>query len=355
MNILFLNSAHDWGGNEKWTYLAIQCLAEDHQIHLAYRDDLIGNRFDFEIKKYKLPFLFEGDLFSIIKLIWIVRRKQIDVLIPTKRKDYVLAGIAAKICKKKNILRLGIVRELHNKWHNNMVYNKLADGIIVNAERIKSVLLKSKFIKNDKIKVIYNGLDLSNLNWVVKTSKPPENCSFLVSSMGRLSHRKRFDYLIKGFNQFISATGTNDSQLEIIGEGEELNALKDLTSKLKIEDRVNFSGFLSNPYPQLAASDVFILLSRNEGISNALLEAMYFKNAIIATVAGGTAEFIENGINGYLLEEVDIKRIGALLQDLYLNPEKRKRLGEAAHQTVLRKFSLKAMKDSLESFCKEVL
>lgn len=330
-------------------------MKEDHQVYFAYRNDLIGSRFDFDIEKYRLPFLFEVDLFSIGKIISIINQKQIDILIPTKRKEYVLAGIAAKICKKKNILRLGIVRELHNLWYNNLVYNKLADGVIVNAQQIKNVLLKSKFMANSKVRVIYNGLDLSNLNQAARAEKPFEKCSFLVSSMGRLYHRKRFDDLIKGFHQFISGSGANDARLQIIGEGEELNALKNLASKIKMGDKVIFSGFLSNPYPQIAASDVFVLLSRNEGISNALLEAMYFKNAIVATAAGGTAEFIKDGINGFLLEGVDIKKIGELLQHLYLHPEKRRELGEAAYQTVLKKFSLKAMKDNLESFCKEVL
>lgn len=355
MNILFLNSAHDWGGNEKWTYLAIKCLVGDHQVYLAYGNDLIGSRFDIDIENYKLPFLFEADLYSIAKIISIIKQKQIDILIPTKRKEYVLAGIAAKTCKKKNILRLGIVRELHNLWYNDLVYNKLADGIIVNAQQIKNVLLKSKFMDNSKVRVIYNGLDLSNLGQASKAEKPSGNCSFLVSSMGRLYHRKRFDYLIKGFHQFISSGGSNDCRLQIIGDGEELNVLKQLTSKLKVEDKISFTGFLSNPYPHLAVSDVFVLLSRNEGISNALLEAMYFKNAIITTAAGGVAEFIEDGINGYILEEANIKKIGELLQYLYVNPEKRRSMGEAAHQTVLAKFSLKAMKENIESFCKEVL
>lgn len=355
MNILFLNSAQDWGGNEKWTYLAAKSLAEDHSVYIAFRKNYFGNRFDFGVEKFKLPFLFESDPYTIFKIVSIIKERQIDLLIPTKRKDYVLAGIAAKICKVKSILRLGIVRDLGNHWYNNFVYNKLADGIIVNADRIKRVLLKSEFMENRKIRVIYNGLDLDNLNCAANDEKPTSNFSFTISSMGRISRRKRFDYLIKGFNQFISITGADGAQLQIIGEGVELNAFKKLASRLRIEEKVNFRGYLTNPYPYLASSDVFVLLSENEGISNALLEAMYLKNAIIATSAGGTAEFIQNGINGFLVDKIDIVKIAELLEVLYLSPEKRKELGEEAHQTVLKKFSLKEMKDNLEGFCKEVL
>lgn len=354
MRFLFLNSAYDWGGNEKWTYLAAKSLSDDNEVYLAYRNDVLVDRFDFGVQKLKLPFIFEFDLFTILKIIFLIKKEHIDVLIPTKRKDYVIAGIAAKICGKRNILRLGIVRDLQNKWYNNFVYDKLADGIIVNAKCIKDVLLKSKFMKADKIRVIYNGLDFDHLNEVYKNENNREKESFIISSMGRITKRKGFEYLIKGFKHFLSLTNAQNAELLIIGDGHNLPSLKDLAWSLNISDKVNFSGFLKNPYPFLALSKVFIMISKNEGISNALLEGMYLKNAVISTSAGGTKEVIENRKNGFLLETNDTKKLGELILEFYQNPKKRKKFAEEAHKSVIKKFTLSRMKDEIENFCKEV-
>ena len=355
MRFLFLNSSRHWGGNEKWTYIAAKSLSEDNNVYLTYRDDNFGEQFDFNIQKFKLPFIFDFDPFTILKVLILIKKKKIDILIPTKRKDYVIAGIAAKICRKRNILRLGIVRDLENKWYNNFVYNKLADGIIVNAERIKEVLLQSEFMKTDKIRVIYNGLDLDDLKQSLSGGSEQKSSSFIVSSMGRIIKRKGFDYLIKGFNHFLNITEAKDAELLIIGEGDNLPSLITLLKSLKISSKVSFSGFLKDPYPYLAMSNVFVLISKNEGISNALLEAMYFKNTIISTSVGGTREVIENEKNGYLLEKIDVIKLGEMLRDLYENPQRRKRIGEEAHHTVLEKFSLNKMKTKIENYCREIL
>ena len=355
MRLLFLNSAKDWGGNEKWTYLAARSLSEDHDVYLAYRMDFLGNRFDFELEKFKLPFFFEFDLLTIFKIISIIKNKKIDILIPTKRKDYVLAGLTAKICRKKNILRLGIVRDLKNSWYNNLVYNKLADGVIVNAKYIKEVLIKSKFMKAEKIRVIYNGLDLDKLKEAVSKDNSQEKGSFIISSMGRITKVKGFEYLIRGFKHFLSVTNAQNAELLIIGEGDYLHSLKDLVRSLNISNKVNFSGFLKDPYPFLTLSKVFIMISKNEGISNALLEGMYLKNAVISTPVGGTREVINDGRNGVLLNTINVKKLGELILEFYQNPTKRKKFADEAHKTVSKKFSLARMKGEIENYFKEFL
>ena len=140
MNFLFLNSARTWGGNEKWVRLAATSLQTEHQSYLAYRSPIVGN--NIPVKQYMLPFRHEADLSTLASLVRLVYRHKIDVLIPTKRKEYVLAGIVSMICGCSNILRLGIVRDLSGKPFQAFVFNRLADGVIVNAEPVKEKLLE---------------------------------------------------------------------------------------------------------------------------------------------------------------------------------------------------------------------
>lgn len=354
MKFLFLNSARNWGGNEKWIYLATQALSKEHKVFLAYRSDDIGKR--FFIQKQKLSFRCEFDVVTYLRLYQFIKTNKVQILIPTKPKEYFIAGILAKIIGNKNIIRLGIVRDLRRNWIKDVVYNKLADGIIVNAQQIKAVLMKSSLMSFDKIRVIYNGLNVSELEELSKSnSNFKKPCNFMIIAMGELSDRKGFDDLLHGFAYFLHLSKAEDACLVIVGDGAKLEYLKNLTEQLKLSKRVIFTGFLENPYPLLRAADVFVSSSKNEGISNALLEAMYFKNAVITTSVGGADYVIDNGKNGFLIEEDDKhENIGKYICELYQNIDRRIEFGENGRQTVIDKFSLSTMKREIVNFCQEL-
>jgi glycosyltransferase involved in cell wall biosynthesis len=72
-------------------------------------------------------------------------------------------------------------------------------------------------------------------------------------------------------------------KLVIAGEGEERGALEALARELGVADRVILPGFIGNPYPLMAAADIFILSSESEGYPNALIEGMAVGRPVIST------------------------------------------------------------------------
>jgi glycosyltransferase involved in cell wall biosynthesis len=350
MNFLFLNSSRSkWGGgNEKSILLATKALTA-HKTVLAYRNDQVGEHFN--IPKYKLPFLNEADLTTIAKLIAIVKKHQIDVIIPSMRKDYALAGMVSRICRIKNILWLGTTLDLKNKWVYNLVFNMMADGIIVNAEKIRKTLLLSHFMRPDKIKVIYYGLDPEAIERQVKEKKIPKPFSFMVTAMGRVEPNKGFDFLIRSFARFLMLTHAPDAGIVIIGQGPQLEEYKKLAKTLGIANHILFTGFIANPFPYLSQSDVFTLTSIIEGLSIALLEAMFLAVAPVSTYAGGVEEVISDGKNGFLLHYGDEEKLAALLAMLYQNPELKTEIAKKARNTVTPMFSLDKLQDEIVSFC----
>jgi glycosyltransferase involved in cell wall biosynthesis len=218
INYLFLNSAGVWGGNEKWTHMAATALAKYNNVYLTYKNRIVGER--FMIDTMQLPFRFNFDPQTIFPLISFVKKNNIDILIPTKKRDYVISGIVARKCKKKNVLRLGIVRKLGRNPYKNLVYNTLSDGIIVNAEKIKEVLLASPYLSEDKVRVIYNGLDTESIDArlaeeFIKNKPFP----FMICTVGRISKRKGLDVAIKMFAGFLKRTSAKDAGLVITGSG----------------------------------------------------------------------------------------------------------------------------------------
>jgi len=351
MNILFLNSAsRGWGGNEKWTLLATNALSKNHNVYLAYRHTQIGNR--FSIKKYQLPFIVEVDFITIAKLIAIIKKNHIDVLIPTKRKDYMIAGIACRISGITNILRLGIDRPMKNTFLHKLVYHLMADGIIVNAQKTKKTLHQTPWIQSKKIRVIYNGLDEEELT---KNSQPHpiKKYDVLIASAGSLIPRKGFDFLIKAFARSVAQSQGCNAGLIIAGEGSQRQELENIAFTLGIKERVHFEGFLNNPYPMMKECDIFVSTSQSEGISNALLESMFLQCLPISTYSGGADEILENGVNGFLISYGDEEKLANLLSDLYQNPERRHKIAVAAQRTVSKKFSTSLMEKEIVAFCQE--
>jgi len=351
VNMLFLNSARRWGGNEKWTALAARQCSEEHGVYLAYRCREIGRR--FEIPKYRLPFHHEADLITLFCLISIIKKHRIRLLIPTKRKDYALAGIASRFCGVKNVLRLGIVRDLKGKWIYRLVYDRLCDGIVVNAHSIKQMLLRSGFLKPEKIQVIYNGIDPDKVMQDAGEKVAFEShFPFLVSFLGELSARKGVDTLLRGFALFADGIKCG---LIIIGDGSEKESLKGLAYELGIAHRVMFLGFRSNPYPFISQSDIFVTTSRNEGLSNALVEAMILKKPVISTRAGGVEEILRHRENGYLIPVNHPEELARALTELFADFKLRQHIAQAGWRSAVERFSLERMKSELIRYFSRVV
>ncbi len=351
MNFLFLNSSRSkWGGgNEKSLLLATKAL-KSHQTVLAYRNEQVGKHFN--IPKYKLPFLNEADFYTIARLIVIVKKHNIDVVIPSMRKDYAISGIICKICGIKNVLWLGTTLDLKNKWIYNLVFNMMADGIIVNAKKIKETLLLSSYMRPERIKVIYYGLDPELISRQSKQDIMAKPFQFMITAMGRVEPNKGFDFLIRSFAKFLVLTDACDAGIVIMGQGTHIEEYKQLASSLGISDKIIFTGFTENPFPTMKISDIFTLTSIIEGLSTALLEAMYLGNAPISTYAGGVEEIITDKINGFLVHYGDEKKLAGLLTKLYKNPVLRATIGEKACQTVTPMFSLDKLQEEILGFCR---
>jgi glycosyltransferase involved in cell wall biosynthesis len=136
------------------------------------------------------------------------------------------------------------------------------------------------------------------------------------------------------------------------GLGPELN---NLLVELGFSDRVIFLGSHSNIPALLQASDVFILPSHQEGFSNALLEAMVAKIAIIATDVGGNAEAIEHGVSGLLVPPRDPASLGEAIATLTNDETKRAVFATAAAKRAGHHFTLKACIDHYDKLYTSLL
>jgi glycosyltransferase involved in cell wall biosynthesis len=148
----------------------------------------------------------------------------------------------------------------------------------------------------------------------------------LIVAMGRLTRQKGFDLLLRAF---AAVAGSHPAwKLEILGDGEERDALTSLAGSLDIGDRVRLSGWTEEPEAVLQRAGVFVLSSRYEGFPNALLEAMACGAACLSFACdSGPAEIIRHGVDGLLVAAEDVDGLAASLDRLMRNDEQRRRLG----------------------------
>lgn len=184
---------------------------------------------------------------------------------------------------------------------------------------IQTQIVKQKYtFFKTPIFVINNPLNTVNSTNINYDSK-------LVVSVGRLEHQKNFQLLIRAF-AFLKK---NDWKLYIYGEGSLRNDLHQLINELELQDKVCLKGNTNKVLNALEEASIFAFSSQYEGYPNALIEGMSVGLACISTdCPAGPSEIIEDGKNGYLVENKNIVTFSKGLESLINDPNLRKQLGK---------------------------
>jgi len=142
----------------------------------------------------------------------------------------------------------------------------------------------------------------------------------------------------------------------IVGGNGEVKRFEEFVSKMKLEDIVEYKGWVSgNQKVQLLQnSDIYILPSHNEGLPLSILEAMTFELPIISTYVGGIPEIVEDGVNGYLVKPGDTTTLYFKLKGVIENPENLKRLGTNSKNKV-EPYYAKNVVPKLQNIYKQIL
>jgi glycosyltransferase involved in cell wall biosynthesis len=148
---------------------------------------------------------------------------------------------------------------------------------------------------------------------------------------------------------FAKLATRGDAALVIAGDGPLRDELAALTARLDIADRVRMLGDRADVRDVLAAFDVFVLPSRTEGMSNALLEAMAMARPVVATAVGGTPEVLAGDTTGLLVPADDPSTMAGAIARLLDDPERSARLGAAARRRVEEHYGVAAMVRRLEA------
>ncbi|MFC1621043.1 glycosyltransferase [Candidatus Omnitrophota bacterium] len=215
------------------------------------------------------------------------------------------------------------------------LFYRYADAIIAVSGSLAKHIERSFLIDKKKIHVIHVPVNIEEIR--ARSQEKAFNGTnglACVGTVSRLSAEKGIDDLIKAF---ANLTKDMDASLIVVGDGEERDNLKSLAKGLGIEDKVNFLGWIENPYSYIKKMDVFVLSSLWEGFPNVVIESMACGVPVVATNSvGGVSEAIRHGIDGLLTAPKNIKALSDSIYSLLKDKELRDRLIHEANKKIER-------------------
>jgi len=178
--------------------------------------------------------------------------------------------------------------------------------IVAVAHELRSDLAHSLNLPDAKLGVISNGVNLAEISAAAKADAPVPDGPFVIA-VGRLSHQKNFALLV---DAFAILRRTREAKLVILGDGPpgQWRLLENRLQRhnLLLGEDVIMPGFVDNPFAWMERACVFVLSSRWEGLSNALIEALACGCPIVATdIPTGVREVLAQGQYGTLVQADD--------------------------------------------------
>jgi glycosyltransferase involved in cell wall biosynthesis len=268
-----------------------------------------------------------------------------------------LSGCPILISSRRD---MGILR---TRKHN-LAYpfvNRLFDRVLAVSEEVRSYSIRQDRLSPQRVETLYNGVDMAELDRKAAEGNARQELGLqtgvpVVSTLANIRSIKGIDVLVRAAQRVcVEFPQTIFLVVGRVLEPETMFALQAQVDSLRLTNNFRFTGEMANPFPVLRASNVFCLPSRNEGFSNALIEAMGCGLPCVATRVGGNAEALEEGKNGYLVASEDADPIADRILGLLRDQELAQRLGAAARVTVRERFSMEAMMHRLMGIYDELL
>jgi rhamnosyl/mannosyltransferase len=206
--------------------------------------------------------------------------------------------------------------------------------------------------------VIPNAIDTTTFNPGNKGDSIRERWDlgdrFVVMYVGRIKFHKGIDFLVE------SALKTeSDIHYLIVGDGDFMDALKGEVKQYELEDRVTFTGNVSDEdLPKYyAACDVFVLpsVSRLEAFGLVGLEAMATRKPVIVSSIPGVREVVDDGVEGLWVDPMNSEDLARKINSIRSRPKQARRMGRNGRNKVVSRFSWRKVINNIEDLYNDIL
>ena len=238
------------------------------------------------------------------------------------------------------------------KWVEK-IFAHFCDKIVCISDAERESALREKICKPSKLQVIYNGIDLEEIEKAASMSKAqlgiPED-TFVVGMVGRLSKQKAPDTFVKAA-KLIKEKIPNAFFL-MVGDGELRGQIEGLINQYDLGSSFLITGWVDNPTAYMKIMDIGMLLSRWEGFGLVLPEYMACGVPIVATNVDAIPNIIKDGVNGMLVNKDDYDDAANKIWKLYMDINRREKIIRSGSLDAQTRFnSSRVLSETEEMYC----
>lgn len=297
---------------------------------------------------YLLPLLKTYDLRAFraaVEFRSFLMREKIVLIQTFFESSDLWAGLVAKLTPNVKLVwsrrDMGILRA---RKHMNAyrLMSRAPDAVFAVSEQVRRHCIEVDRIEPARVMTVYNGVDV--MEWVSDERSAERRTRPVVTTVGNIREVKGHDIFIRA--AALVCARFPDVVFSIAGDVLEpayFEELEALVRSLDIADRFCFVGGVTDLQQHLRAAEIFVLPSRSEGFSNAIVEAMAASLPVVATDVGGNSEAVRTGVNGYVVPSEDPTALADAISRLLSDPAMARRMGLEGKRLAEERFTTKAM------------
>ena len=286
----------------------------------------------------------------------LLRKEHVQMVQTFFESSDLWAGLVTRVLSPAKLIwsrrDMGILREKKHSFAYRAL-RRLPHAVIAVSARVAEHVTGVDGVPASRVHVVHNGLDLDT------TASPTLHhggSGPAITTIGNIRRVKGHDLLVKAapdvLKRFPSATFTIAGE---VLEPEFFADLERMVAEDGLSQRIVFLGKVTDLHKHMAGADVFVLPSRSEGFSNALIEAMAAGLACVATDVGGNAEAIEDGKSGLIVPAEDAASLSQAIVRILEDERFAQSMRAAAQASVEANFSSHAMLEKTAAIYRKLL
>ncbi len=292
------------------------------------------------------------DLALILRLAIRLRRDGVRLVHTHHVGQLLNAGVAGRMAGAKVVHTEHEFYSLRSKRTQSLLrsLSRLAHVVTAVAMPVTEFLRDSVRIPAQHIRTIENGVHVPTFETAVPVRRIDlglREGDLVIACVARLEVVKAHHVLLQAFSKIHRQTA--GMKLVLVGDGGQRHRLMAMVERLRLNGSVKFLGLRNDIPGVLAACDLVILPSLEEGLPLVLLEAMAAGKAVVSTCVGSIPALVRHGENGLLVPPGDAAALAEAVETLILNGEARERMGIRALEIVRERYSLEQTMDSYQA------
>lgn len=354
LRIVHTESSLGWGGQEiRILTEAAGMLKRGHAVTIVAPEEsrIFREAGERGIPAVALPIGRKG-LRGLLALRRWLKQHPCDVINTHSSTDGWLAAIATRLTRhappvvRTRHISAAIPDNRSTRW----LYQSATSHIATTGEKLRQQLVHHNRFDPQRITSVPTGIDTERFSPGDQAAargqlQLPLDAS-IVGIVATLRSWKGHAYLLEAFAQLTDSKAL----LLIVGDGPQRQNLQQEIARRGLTERVRMVGNQHDVVPWLRAMDLFVLPSyANEGVPQALMQAMSCGLPVISTPIGSITEAVQDDVTGIIVPPRDADRLSQAIRSLLQDPQRRARMGEAARRVALEKFGLDAMLDKMEA------